>query len=146
MKARKIEVLNICPHHASASMAVDHAIRLLESALAKDRYLIPKGETRSYLEMRRDLPYTIHETELPDTKILVNRNYKPLGDNARTGESRVKYEDFENMHVRLTTSQIKSIVSDQGERQLFGDANPPWAGRLEATNYLVRLKRLRDLL
>jgi hypothetical protein len=146
VRSRTVEVSSICASHASALEAVDHAIRSVEAALAKPRYVVPKGETKAYLEMRRDLPYIIHETDLPETQILVNRDYKPLGDNARTGERWVKYEDFKNMHVRLTTAEIKSVVSDGRERGLFGDGNPPWAGRRGAEAYLERLKRLRVIL
>ena len=146
MKSRVVEVSNICASHASPLEAVEHAIRSVEAALAKPRYVIPRGETKGYLEMRRDLPYIVHETDLPETQILVNRNYKPLGDNARTGERWVKYEDFKNLHVRLSAAEIKSVVSDGRERGLFGDGNPPWAGRREAQAYLERLKRLHSIL
>jgi hypothetical protein len=143
---QKIEVPDVSASYVSAREAVEHAIRLLEAALAKTRYVIPKGTTKAYLEMRRDLPYFIHETSLPDTQILVNRNYKPLGNSARTGEQWVKYEDVTNMHVSLTSAEVASVVSPGRTHGLFGDDNPPWAGRREAQAYLERLKRLHALL
>ncbi len=146
MPTSKTHVPDISASHRSASDAVEHAIVFLETELAKQRFTAPKGESKFYLEMRRDLPYAIHETSLPDTQILVNRNYKPLGNNSRTGDNWVNYESTTNGHVKLTPQQIASIVSTGRKRSLFGDENPPWFGRREASAYLVRLKALRKLL
>ena len=146
MSSSKQEIVDISASHASAREGVEHAIKLMKQALAKERYVIPKGETKAYLEMRRDIPYFIHETEIQGTQILVNRNYKPLGSNARTAEDWVKYEDVKNMHVSLTEEQIASIVSSGRRRGLFGDENAPWFGRREAEAYLERLQKLVSLL
>ena len=103
--ANTIEVEDISASHASPTKAVEHAINQLNAALAKSRYGF-RGESRLYLELRRDLPYIVHETVLPSTQILVNRNYKPLGHNARTSGIHVEYEQHRNLLVRL--SQPKS--------------------------------------
>jgi hypothetical protein len=142
----KIQLPDISASHSSARDAVDHAIRFLEAELAKPRFTVPKGESKFYLEMRRDLPYIVHETALPETQILVNRNYKPLGNSSRTGENWVNYELATNGHVQLTPEQMKVIVSTGRERGLFGDENPPWSGRRDASAYLERLKALRNFL
>jgi hypothetical protein len=142
----KIQLPDISASHSSARDAVDHAIRFLEAELAKPRFTVPKGESKFYLEMRRDLPYIVHETSLRETQILVNRNYKPLGNSSRTGENWVNYELATNGHVQLTSEQMKVIVSTGRERGLFGDENPPWFGRRDASAYLERLKALRNFL
>ena len=144
--AAKVHVPDISATHSSARDAVDHAISFLAAELAKPRFTIPKGESKLYLQMRRDLPYVLHKTELSDTQILLNRNYKPLGNNSRTGENWVNYEQTSAGHVKLTAPQIASVASAGRERSLFGDGNPPWFGRHEASAYLERLRALRGLL
>lgn len=146
MPTSKIQLPDISASHRSARDAVDYAIRFLEAALAKPRFTVPKSESKFYLEMRRDLAYFVHEIAMPGTQILVNRNYKPLGNSSRTGEKWVNYELATNGHVQLTQEQIKVVVSAGRERGLFGDENPPWFGRREASAYLERLKALRKFL
>lgn len=138
----KVQVPDISASHLSARDAVAHAIKFLAAQLARPRFVVPKGESRLYLEMRRDLPYVIHETALPGTQLLVNRNYKPLGNNSRTGENWVNYESATNGHSKLTPAQVASVVGPLHEWGLFGDGNPPWAGKREAAAYFERLKTL----
>lgn len=139
------DINDLSRSHGSATDALNFAISSLESALAVSRYSF-NGVTRPYLEMRRDMPYCIHGTPIPGTQILVNRNYKPLGNNIETGGEHSKYEDFINLHVRLTNNQI-AAVADRGQSSyLFGDENPPWCSRAAAKAYLKRLVLLRGLL
>ena len=142
----KVQVPDISTDHATARDAVAHAIKFLGALLAKPRFTIQRGETKLYLEMRRDLPYVIHKTALKDTQLLVNRNYKPLGNNSRTRENLVNYELAINGHVKLTPNQIESVASPSRGRSLFGDGNPPWAGKREAVAYLERLELLHRFL
>ena len=142
----KIQVPDISASHLSARDAVAHAINFLAAQLAKPQFVVPKGESRLYLEMRRDMPYVIHETALPGTQLLVNRNYKPLGNNSKTAENSVNYELAISGHTKLTAAQIASVVSPPHDRGLFGDGNPPWAGKREAVAYLERLKLLHAFL
>lgn len=139
--ARTVEVPDFSASHGSSTDAIARAIFLMESALAKRSFTIPRT-SRVYLEMRRDLPYVLNETRIPDTQILVNRNYKPLGNNSRAHENWVEYEAFTNLHVHLAPHELDSVVSTGRERGLFGDENPPWASRVHAVAYLERLKRL----
>ena len=90
------------------------------------------------------MPYVIHETNIPDTYILVNRNYKPLGSNQPTHGDYAVYEDFKNLHVCLTPTQVASVVSPGHTHGLFGDGNPPWSGRKAANAYLSRLQALHS--
>lgn len=132
---------DISRHHNSAAEAVAYAIASMESALSVARYSL-RGPSRGYYEMRRDMPYIIHETAIPGTYILVNRNYKPLGSNQPTRGDHAVYEDFKNLHVRLTPEQIASVASPGHMHGLFGDGNPPWSGRKVANAYLTRLRVL----
>lgn len=137
---------DISATHLSAVNAIDHAIEFLSAELKKQRFVVPSGESTLYLEMRRDLPYAIHETEIQGTQILVNRNYKPLGSSLRTGEGWVVYEAATNGHVQLTPEQIASLVSPRQIRNLFGEEGAPWCGRRHASEYIDRLRSLRDCL
>lgn len=132
--------------HGNASEAINHAISYLRALLSKPRFSIPKGESQLYLELRRDMPYIIHETKIQGTSIIVNRNYKPLGSNSRALENWVNYEAHVNGHVQLTDAEIASVVSPGHKRGLFGDENPPWRGRKEAQGYLVRLEKLQSII
>lgn len=146
MVNRAANVPDIFALYASAGDAVDHAIAVLSAELAKARFAVGKGETKLYLELRRDLPYMIHETSLSGVKILVNRNYKPLGNASRTGQDWDDYAAATSMHVHLTDEQIRSVQSPSRERSMFGDGNPPWHGRREAAEYRERLVKLRSYL
>lgn len=137
---------DVSGHYSHAREAVGHAIQYLEALLAKPRFIVPKGESRVYLELRRDMPYCIHETSLPSVQILVNRNYKPLGSNSHAHDNYVKYEEYPGGHVALTREQISAVVSPRRTDSLFGDENPPWRNREAATAYLERLKALSALL
>ena len=133
---------DISRSHNSAAEAVAFAIASLESALSVPRYSM-RSPSRAHYELRRDMPYVIHGTKIPDTYILVNRNYKPLGSNQSTGGEYAVYEDFANLHVYLTPAQIASVVSPGYSHGLFGDGNPPWNGRKDANAYLARLRTLQ---
>ena len=132
---------DISRSHISAAEAVAHAVAFMESALSVARYSF-REPSRGYYEMRRDMPYIIHNIAVPGTYILVNRNYKPLGSNQRAGGVYATYEDFANLHVRLTPEQIASVVSPGYSHGLFADGNPPWSGRKAANAYLARLRVL----
>ena len=146
MASRKQAISDNSASHTSARKGVEHAIQLMTQALAKPRYVIHRRGTKGYLEMLRDIPYCIHATEIKGTQILVNRNYKPLGNKAQTADVLVSYEDAKNMHVSFTEEQIACLVSPDTERHLFRDGDAPWCGRREATACLERLRKLIELL
>ena len=146
VSANPTKIPDISATHVSAFAAVSHAIAFLAELLAKSKYPVPKGETPLYLKMRRDFPYVIHETKDVDVQILVNRNYKPLGNSSRTAEDWVDYEACKNGHVRLSRLQIDAVCAPEQDRSLFGDGNSPWNGKREANAYMKRLLKLRDAL
>lgn len=136
---------DISQSHLNALAGVDHAIAQLERALSAPRFSYKTADI-GYYEMRRDLPYVIHETSIENTFILVNRNYKPIGSNKATATDYVKYEDCVNLHVNLTKEQISSVVCPLHEFGLFGDGKTPWSSRPNAKAYLTRLKSLKLLI
>jgi len=130
-----------CSEYASAVDAVSTAISFIENLLS-GRWKKIRGESETYSYMRRNMPYVIHRTELDGTFILVNRNYKPVGSELEAGSPKVKYEGHTNLHVQLTSRQLKSIGGGVKNYLFGGGVNPPWDGRRDAAVYLERLKRL----
>lgn len=138
----KSDLQDLARVHDCAETAVAHAMADLRASLTRTRYP-PKIGSHVHMEMRRDFPYVIHDTKLPGVQILVNRNYKPLG---ATSTDWLVYEDFPNLHVRLSPDQIAALVKPPHERGLFGDGSAPWRGRKEASAYLKRLDLLLNFL
>lgn len=143
MTKTQIKLPDISSSHSSALEAVDFAIQFLTLLLNKPRFIVPKGETELYLQMRRDFPYIVHITSQEGIQILVNRNYKPLGNSSRTAEDWVNYDACVNMHVQLTETQINSVIEPKRDNSLFGDGNPPWNGKRESNAYMKRLLALK---
>jgi hypothetical protein len=146
MPTKKTELLDVSSTHTSALHAVDLAVDFLSKLLTKPRFSKPTATSEAYLRMRRDLPYVIHETSISGTQILVNRNYKPLGNSAGAHSKYVSYESMANLHVRFSEAEIAKVSTPGRDSCLFGDANPPWAGKREALAYMVRLSTLREIL
>ena len=120
--------------HPKPAAAVNVAARLMTNVLSPARYSV-RGHL--YFEMRRDLPYALLPTELPHKRILVNRDYKPVGSNTPTVWMRC--EDYPNLHFKLDGIAIAGVsprASDPGS--LFNDGCPPWRGRSFAQQYLGR--------
>ena len=135
---------DISVSHPTALAAVEFASNFLVELLSRSRYPIPKGGTPLYLQMRRNLPYFIHQTKNSDTQILVNRNYKPLGNSSLRTEVWVDYELFTNVHIHLSAGQVQAICAPDGDRSFFGDGAPPWSSKRSANAYLNKLLKLRE--
>jgi hypothetical protein len=146
MPANSIELPDVSGSHSSALAAVDFAMDYLAALLKRPRFSKPTASSETYLRMRRDLPYVVHETSISGIRILVNRNYKPLGNGAGTHANFVNYEATVNLQVRISQNDIAKISTPGRESCLFGDANPPWAGKREAGAYFTRLSSLRQIL
>ena len=139
------ELPDVSRTHGSPSSAVNMAIAELQTALWQKRYL-GSGRERAIAKLRRDMPYVLWDaTSLPGTRILLNRNYKPVGSNIVPGGKIVDYDDYPNLHVRLHKVQIQRLCSPR-ESALFDDGNPPWRGRKEAKAYLIKLQYLEEIL
>jgi hypothetical protein len=98
------------------------------------------GRAHTVAKFHRDLPYAILNTDLPGVQILVNRQYKPLGSTEREWAI---YERYPNLHVRLTSSEIRRVC--YRDNALFDDGCPPWRGPKEARAYLTRLRWLEEI-
>jgi hypothetical protein len=142
MKRERFLLPDISNSHESARAAVGVAIYLMELALS-----MPTASWHSdrfFNRLQRDLPYIIHETDLPGISILLNRRYKPLGT---LNEAWVRYESFENLHVKLTDEEIRAVaVREDRKMFVYGVRNWPWNSRREAINYLGRLHTLLECL
>jgi hypothetical protein len=135
---------DVSQSYETAAEAVWHAIGLME--VARPRGKKRRRDVDTLLVLRRDLPYMIHETTIPDTQILVNRQYKPLGCSLSGSDKWVRYEDYVPMHIHLSQKQISAVVAPPYHRALFGDGCAPWHNRDDAIDYLKRLQRLHELL
>lgn len=146
-KSRKelADLPDLSRSYESAKEAVAHAIHWLSAFLERPGFNVRPGSD-AYLTMRRDCPYVIHDTSIPDTQILVNREYKPVGSSIPRSGAYLSYEEFTTLHVKLTAQQIQKVVSPPHERGLFDDANPPWRKKADARAYLQRLHALYALL
>lgn len=128
-----------------APQAVEHAIRLLSAYLEKFGSDWKRSAQRDalYNRMRLELPYVIHETKSLHTYILVNRDYKPVG---MKSYDHVDYEQYPNLHIRLTPERLKTVVLQPHTHGLFDDGTTPWRKRANAQAYLGRLRILHNLI
>lgn len=133
---------DIASKFVTAANAVDFAIAYMDAILRRKRFRI---DTRSiaYFEMRSWLPYGAESVD-GSTRILVNRDYKPVG---ATSKDHFQYEQFTNLHAVLEPSEFHAFTWPGATQAfLYYDACPPWASRISASNYRDRLHRLRGLL
>jgi len=139
------DLSNRSKYYKNASEAIEYAQSSLDRIMSGRS---PKGDIDPYnlLEMECNLPYVIHETKTPNTFILVNRQYKPVGSNHPTGGKWEIYKDFANLHVKLTSEQLNLVVYPGGSNVLFVDGFSPWHNNKTAKAYLKRLKTLNQLL
>ncbi|MBX3664981.1 MAG: hypothetical protein KF834_04790 [Burkholderiales bacterium] len=136
------DLVDISREHKNAAEGVQRAITLLEEIMFDPNAWRKRDKISvEHYWLRRDLPYVFHKTEIKGTRILLNRNYKPIGSNQPTGGQWARYEDFQNSHVSLSDEQIQSLVED-GRTALFSDGSVPWKGKKEAGNYVARLRML----
>ena len=134
--------VDISVSFVSALNAVEYAIDYLECLLTVPRFLI-HTTSPIYWEMHAWMPYEIKEIA-PGIQIIVNRKYKPVG---QASKEWAIYENSPHLHVRLTECQIRqSAARSSSPSYLFNDGCPPWESRVDAYNYLERLKVLRGQL
>lgn len=129
--------------------AVKASYQSLHYALQQSNFTAAtSADALLYYVMRRDLPYALHETELSGTRILVNRQYKPIGYPwDRFDRSFVVYEDYTGLHVQATEELLKQISAPGASFSwLFSDSRAPWRGRREARTYETRLFHLMGAL
>jgi hypothetical protein len=137
------EIADISKSHPSAAAAVRHAIALLEATLAHGK----SGHSpQIFLALRRDLPYVLQRMQKSDLRILVNRQYKPVGCNLLDSGKWVRYEDYPNLHFQLSDAEVASVVCPPYDSGLFGDGCQPWYEREDAVAYLDRLRDVHELL
>jgi hypothetical protein len=139
VRGREVTVTDISAQFKSAADGIEHAIKVLEGYLKRFLNWRAARSSPRYEELRRDLPYFIHEVDADDRYILVNRDYKPIGVPSEDWED---YEKYAHMHIALAPAQIKAVVHPDHEHGIFGDGSTPWQRRADAQAYLVRLEKL----
>lgn len=131
----------------SPANALDYAIAYMSALLHVPRYRVASGSPAKW-EMRCWLPYGLGcVADSADTRILVNRNYKPVG---YTSDAFVRYQDFPDLHVRLPAKRLAQDAQAAGVTNAAGffydDGNPPWHSRGDAVAYREKLRRFRATL
>lgn len=125
--------------------ALEFAIAYMQCVLQFPRFYLHTASV-AYFEMRAWLPYCVQEDiEDPSYRLLVGRDYKPVGMVQR--EKQVNYKDFPQLQVRISESELAALSSatdTHSSSYLYGGS--PWHSRNNAKMYLDRLQRLRDWL
>lgn len=94
--------------------------------------------------MRCDFPYTVQETGIANTYIVLNRHYQPLGSIVESSLPMERYKDETDSHIWLSKTQIAEL----GEIPYFlygGKINPPWSSEKDAEICLKHFKALYKL-
>jgi hypothetical protein len=95
---------------------------------------------------RVNLPYCLYRQNC-GRYLLLNRNYKPIGNPTKEW---VDYEPLEGLDLRLSREDAERISWDvrPGTKFifLFNDGCPPWRGRRNRENYLRRLAIVAGLI
>lgn len=139
------DIADLASRFVSPANAVRYAIAFVEMALAAPRYSV-SARSIAYQEMRHHLPYRLHLAGIDGKWLLVNRYYKPVGNN-RPKEF-VDYGAVTRQHFEISESQA-ALVSHPGyvrTQGLYGDGSTPWSSRSDAMAYLARLKLLLNVL
>jgi len=142
-KASEVEDLSVA--FVSSANAVRYAISFMEGALSASRFVV-HSRSVARIEMRNHLPYCIHEAGIQGKWLLVNRQYKPVGNNKPY--EWVDYSAFRPQHFALGKGDATQVSHPAYLRSggLYGDGCTPWSSRADAAGYVERLKRLLEIL
>lgn len=139
------KVEDIQARFVSAANAVDFAVAYMESALRVPRYSAPLASVANH-EMHLWLPYSALGMGTDDSgpQILVNRQYKPVGD---VSGQHVTYEDHTHLHLNASQADRAIFSHRPGATGfLYNDGCTPWRSRTNGEGYLARLQSLRSVL
>lgn len=142
IEAARSLVNDISHQLVSARNAVEFSIAYLECLLRVSRFKVYSAAP-VYWEMWCWLPYEV-KAVAGNVRILVNRNYKPIG---QTTDAWADYAKFDHLHLALSQDQVALVSrrrSDQG--YFFDDACPPWNSRRDAEEYLKKLRCLYSVI
>lgn len=133
---------DICGQFVSAANAINVAVDYMACLLAVPRFKVSPW-TKVFMEMHAWLPYCVSAIGA-GTQILVNRDYKPLGQKTKDW---AKYEEFEHLHCHLSDEHLKAVSPrPQSLGFLYNDGCTPWGSRKNAEVYLERLHLLQSAL
>lgn len=128
---------------ASPIEAVDFAIAYVECLLQVPRHYIHSA-SQVYFEIRCWLPYCLQEIDGAH-RILVNRDYKPMG--MVQNDEWVDYKEFANLQVWIPEGDPAlpfPPLESHSTSQLYNHS--PWRSRTNARVYLAHLLKLRPAL
>ncbi len=127
------------------AQAIEKAIEIMEELLARPRWKRVEGV--EYFKLRCYLPYALHATKEEGVRILLGRNYKPLGHNGKSKHPHVDYKEYTNLHIRASSKALEFLGMDDSIKVIgfYGDGNTPWRNRKCAKAYLKRLQNLQFL-
>jgi Domain of unknown function (DUF5623) len=133
---------DISRNFKDAAQAVRHALALVKEHLTGREGRLPSNMPFKPM-LRRDLPYVINSLSIRG-EILVNRDYKPVGH--PKCEEHLVYEEFPNLHIRLSDAERERVVEPGRTHGLFGDSSSPWRYKKNARAYEKRLQALLIIL
>ena len=139
------DVEDLSTKFISPKNSVRYAIAYLELALQAPQYRVV-FQSLAFMEMRNHFPYRLHETEDEKKWIVVNREYKPVGNNRP--DDQVSYQDFHAGHFEISIADAEAVSEPHhlSSHALYGDGIAPWHSRTAATAYLGRLRKLLTIL
>jgi hypothetical protein len=138
MRRRLEDTAELSGVHGSPEDALKYIINMIETEYA-NRYTPRKGVVDV---LRSDAPYIIHRTDFPDTYLLVNRDYQPIGSNVSPSHSKAAYEAYVSLHIILTSEDWDALAAVGVTDLLFTDGEAPWRGKQQARKYVHRIKTL----
>lgn len=123
--------------------AVDAVISDVKFALT----LRPKQYKEYMVEIRPDLIYCLHATTIaPNVKLLVNRNYKPVGSTAPYGPPYADYEAATDLQIRLPKSQLENVSLKEVDEKYYLYHDGLVFDKKAGADYLAKVTALRALL
>ncbi|TDM05863.1 MAG: hypothetical protein C4K60_14290 [Ideonella sp. MAG2] len=141
-ESARVQVQDISQALVSSQNAVEYAIDYMKCLLTVPRFKVYSATITNW-EMRSWLPYFLQPLG-NGSCILVNRNYKPVGQVANDW---ARYEEFPQLHLRISDDLRGCItVSGSAVGYLFNDGTSPWSSRAAAQAYLERLGVLQQAL
>lgn len=132
MKIKDLKVLN------DANSAITFAISELKEQLVRPEFKLQDNSAET-IELKKYIPYCLHETSSDGVYILLNRFYKPLG---LDGGEWVNYEDFQNLQFNIPMNDLIQLTASPTETVLWKGDESPFNGKIQARKYLKKLEKL----
>lgn len=126
--------------NVSLILKIKNAIWLLENAIMNNNYPLKQADSL-FGELISYLPYCLEDTKVNGVKILLNRQYIPLGWLG----NRAPYEQFSYHHVSLSNEKIMGLDLLYG-RTFWSETDSPFVSLNNSIKYLKKLRNLTKFL